>query len=158
MFTQDRIEQVRRQTSISMMDAIHALTLAGGDVDRAIDGLNDHAHAGNHAIIAASHGHARRIAAAPADSATWFECETTPGGTRALLRCARLIGTPARAQPGAARQDARRSLTQAERAASDRQQRVERVTQFVGTERFVKEGIGPQGFVVEFDLLGERSG
>ena len=80
MVTQDRIEQLRRQTSVSMMDAMHALTLAGGDVDRAIDGLNDHAQAGNRAIIAASHGHALRIAATPADSGTWFECETTPGG------------------------------------------------------------------------------
>jgi len=80
MLTQDRIEQVRRQTSVSMMDALHALTLAEGDVDRAIDGLNDHVHAGNRAIVAGSRGHAQRIAAALVESGIWFECETTANG------------------------------------------------------------------------------
>jgi hypothetical protein len=80
MLSQDRIEQVRRQTSVSMVDAVHALTVAEGDVDRAIEKLNDHAHAGNRAIIAGSRGHAQRIAAALVDSGIWFECETTPEG------------------------------------------------------------------------------
>ncbi|MDR3386072.1 MAG: hypothetical protein P4L92_03395 [Rudaea sp.] len=80
MLTQDRIEQVRRQTSVSVMDAVHALTLSAGDVDRAIDGLNDHTNAGNRAVIAGNRGHAQRIAAALVDSGIWFECETTAGG------------------------------------------------------------------------------
>ncbi len=80
MLTQDRIEQVRRQTSVSMMDAVHALSVADGDVDRAIDGLNDHVHAGNRSIVVDNRSHAQRIAAALVDLGIWFECETTASG------------------------------------------------------------------------------
>jgi hypothetical protein len=82
VLTQDRIEKVRRQTRVSMMDAVHALSVAEGDVERAIDGLNDHVHAGNRSIVVDSRSHAQRIAAALVDSGIWFECETTATGQR----------------------------------------------------------------------------
>ncbi len=80
MLTQDRIDQVRSQTAVSTMDAVHALAIAGGDVARAIDELNDHAHAGNRAVIAESRTHAQRLASALVDAGIWFECETTAPG------------------------------------------------------------------------------
>ncbi len=80
MLTQDRIEQVRRQTRVSTMDAMHALSTTGGDVDRAIDELNDHLHSGNRGIVAGSRTHAQRLAQALVDSGIWFECEATSSG------------------------------------------------------------------------------
>jgi hypothetical protein len=82
MLTQDSIEQVRRQTNVSTMDAIHALTISGGDVGRAIDELNDHCQHGNRAIVAQTRGEAQRLAGALVDSGIWFECEATANGTR----------------------------------------------------------------------------
>jgi uncharacterized protein YgbK (DUF1537 family) len=80
MLTQDRIEKVRSQTRVSMMDAMHALSVAEGDVERAIDGLNNHAHSGNRAILATTREHAQRIAAGLVDLGIWFECEATGAG------------------------------------------------------------------------------
>jgi len=80
MLTHDHIEQVRRQTRVSTVDAIHALTLAGGDVERAIEELNDHAQSGNRKIVAENRVQAQRLAAALVDSGIWFECEATAGG------------------------------------------------------------------------------
>ena len=80
MLTHDRIEEVRRQTSVSMMDAVHALSVAEGDVGRAIDGLNDPDHSSNRAIVVRNRGHAQRIAVALVDSCIWFECEATMAG------------------------------------------------------------------------------
>jgi hypothetical protein len=80
MLSLDRIEQVRSQTHVSTMDAVHALTVAGGDVTRAIDELNDHAHAGNRSVMADSREHAQQLAAALVDAGIWFECETTAPG------------------------------------------------------------------------------
>jgi hypothetical protein len=62
------------------MDAVHALSVAEGDVARAIDGLNDHAHAGNRAILAGNREQAQGIAAALVESGIWFECEATASG------------------------------------------------------------------------------
>jgi hypothetical protein len=80
VLTNDRIEQVRRHTNVSMIDAVHALSVSEGDVDRAINGLNDHVHSGNRAILAIGRGHAQRIAAALVDSGIWFECEAASAG------------------------------------------------------------------------------
>ena len=80
MLTRDRIEQVRRRTRVSTVDAMHALTIAGGDVDRAIEELNAHAHCGNRKIIAAGRTQAQRLAAALVDAGIWFECEATAAG------------------------------------------------------------------------------
>jgi hypothetical protein len=80
MLNLDRIEQVRSRTHVSTMEAVHALTVAGGDVARAIDELNDHEHAGNRSVVAASREHAQRLAAALVDAGIWFECETTAPG------------------------------------------------------------------------------
>jgi hypothetical protein len=80
MLTQDRLEEVRRKTSVSMIDAVHALSVAEGDVERAINDLNDHAHSRKRAILVSGRGHAQRIAAALVDSGIWFECETTHAG------------------------------------------------------------------------------
>jgi hypothetical protein len=77
MLSLDRIEQVRSQTHVSTMEAVHALTVSGGDVARAIDELNDHIHAGNRSVVADSREHAQRLAAALVDAGIWFECETT---------------------------------------------------------------------------------
>lgn len=81
MLTQDRIEQVRRQTNVSTMDAIHALTISSGDVDRAVEELNDHAQRGNRAIVAQTCIEAQRLACALVVSGIWFECEATSAGT-----------------------------------------------------------------------------
>lgn len=80
MLSLDRIEQVRSRTHVSTMEAVHALTVAGGDVTRAIDELHDHAHTGNRSVVAYSREHAQRLAAALVDAGIWFECETTEPG------------------------------------------------------------------------------
>jgi hypothetical protein len=80
MLTPDLIEKVRSRTRVSIMDAMHALSVADGDVDRAITGLNDHAHSGNRAILASTCEHAQRIAAGLVEVGIWFECEATGAG------------------------------------------------------------------------------
>ena len=80
MLTRDLIEQVRHQTHVSTVDAMHALTLSGGDVARAVEELNDHAHAGNRKLVAVNRLQAQRLAAALVDSGIWFECEATANG------------------------------------------------------------------------------
>ena len=75
MLTRDSIEQIRHDTGVSAIDAMHALTLAEGDVQRAISSLNDHSRSGNRAIIAATRESAQRIATALIDAGVWFECE-----------------------------------------------------------------------------------
>jgi uncharacterized protein YgbK (DUF1537 family) len=80
MLTQDRIEKVRSQTKVSTMDAMHALSVAEGDVERAINRLNNHAHTGNRAILAATRKQAQRLAAGLVDMGIWFECEATGAG------------------------------------------------------------------------------
>lgn len=80
MLTHEHIEQVRRRTRVSTVDAIHALTVAGGDVERAIEELNDHAHPGNRKIVAESRAEAQRLASALIAAGLWFECEATAGG------------------------------------------------------------------------------
>ena len=80
MLTQDRINQVRSQTKVSTMDAVHALSVAEGDVDRAIHGLNNHAHSGNRSTLATTREHAQRIAAGLVDLGIWFECEALGAG------------------------------------------------------------------------------
>ncbi len=62
------------------MDAIHALTISGGDVARAVEELNDHLQAGNRAIVAQDRALAQRLSAALVDSGLWFECEATAPG------------------------------------------------------------------------------
>ncbi len=76
MLSLDRIEQVRSRTHVSTMEAVHALTVAGGDVARAIDELHDHIQTGNRSVLAGSRDHAQRLAAALVDAGIWFECET----------------------------------------------------------------------------------
>ena len=80
MLTQDRIEKVRSQTRVSMVDAMHALSVAEGDVELAVNGLNNHAHSGNRAILAMSRELAHRVAAGLVDLGIWFECEATDAG------------------------------------------------------------------------------
>jgi hypothetical protein len=80
MLSLDRIEQVRSQTQVSTMEAVHALMVSGGDVARAIDELHDHVHTGNRSVVADSREHAQRLAAALVDAGIWFECETTEPG------------------------------------------------------------------------------
>ena len=77
MLTPDSIDEIRQHTGVSAIDAIHALTMADGDVQKAIGDLNNHARSGNRAIIAATKESAQRIAAALVDAGVWFECELT---------------------------------------------------------------------------------
>lgn len=77
MLTPDSIDEIRHHTGVSAINAIHALSMADGDVRRAIDDLNNHARSGNRAIIAATKECAQRIAAALVDAGVWFECELT---------------------------------------------------------------------------------
>jgi len=77
MLTRDHIDAIRQRTGVSTIDAIHALAVAEGNVQRAIGDLNDHVRSGNRAIFAASKESAQRIAAALIDAGVWFECELT---------------------------------------------------------------------------------
>jgi hypothetical protein len=80
MLTKDCIDQVRQQTSVSTVDAMHALSVAGGDVARAIEELNDHSQCGNRKIAARGRTQAQRLAAALVDAGIWFECEAIAAG------------------------------------------------------------------------------
>jgi len=77
MLTPDRIDEIRQHTGVSAIDAIHALVMADGNVQRAIGDLNNHSRSGNRAIIAATRESAQRIAAALIEAGLWFECELT---------------------------------------------------------------------------------
>jgi len=78
MLTRARIDEIRRNTGVSLVDAMHALAMADGDVERAIDDLNNHERSRNRAVLAPTRDEAQRIAAALVDSGIWFECEVTP--------------------------------------------------------------------------------
>jgi hypothetical protein len=77
MLTPERIHEIRRNTGVSAIDAIHALAHAEGDVQRAIEDLNSPTRSGNRAIIASTRDTAQRIASALIDAGVWFECELT---------------------------------------------------------------------------------
>ena len=77
MLTADRINEVRQQTGVSSIEAIHALAIAEGDVQRAIADLNSPARSSNRAIIASTRDAAQRLAMALVDAGVWFECELT---------------------------------------------------------------------------------
>jgi hypothetical protein len=77
MLTPEYIDEIRQHTGVSTIDAIHALAMADGNVQRAIGDLNNHLRSGNRAIIAATKESAQRIAAALIDAGLWFECEVT---------------------------------------------------------------------------------
>lgn len=110
MLTQAHIDEIRRQTGVSTVDAMHALAVADGDVPRAIGDLHDHARAGNRAIIAATKESAQRIAAALVDAGIWFECELTRDAqwrfAVALGAYARLLALSATAAQDSATQPA----------------------------------------------------
>jgi hypothetical protein len=78
MLSLDRIEQVRSRTHVSTMEAVHALTIAGGDVARAIDELHDHVHTGNRSVVASSREHAQRLATALVDAGIWVAVGAYP--------------------------------------------------------------------------------
>jgi hypothetical protein len=80
MLTHDRIEQVRRHTHVSTMEATHALCVSGGDVTRAIEELNGHPQAGERAVVVTNRAQAQRLAGALVESGIWFECEATACG------------------------------------------------------------------------------
>jgi hypothetical protein len=105
MLTQANIDEIRRQTGVSTVDAMHALAMADGNVPRAIGDLND-AHYGNRAILALTKDSAQRIAAALVDAGIWFECELTPDKqwrfAVALGAYARLLAVSAAANVAAA--------------------------------------------------------
>ncbi len=82
MLTQDRIEEVRRQVPVSTMEAMHALSVTGGDVERAIEELNGHSKSSNRPIFVKDRAQAQRLAAALVESGIWFECEATVSGER----------------------------------------------------------------------------
>jgi hypothetical protein len=82
MLTQDRIEEVRRQVQVSTMDAMHALSMTGGDVARAVEELNSHSTSSTRPIFVKDRAQAQRLAAALVESGIWFECEGTVSGER----------------------------------------------------------------------------
>ncbi|HEX3894699.1 MAG TPA: hypothetical protein VHW73_00670 [Rudaea sp.] len=82
MLTQGRIDEVRRQVQVSTMDAMHALSMTGGDVERAVEELNHHSTSSNRPIVVKDRAQAQRLAAALVESGIWFECEATPNGER----------------------------------------------------------------------------
>ena len=80
MLTHDRIEQVRRHTNVSTMEATHALAVSGGDVAGAIEELNGHLRDRNRAVVITTRTQAQRLAGALVASGLWFECEATACG------------------------------------------------------------------------------
>jgi hypothetical protein len=106
MLTQAHIDEIRRETGVSTADAMHALTMADGNVPRAIDDLNDRTRSGNRAIVALTKDSAQRIATALIDAGIWFECELTPEAqwrfSVALGAYARLLALTANANGAAA--------------------------------------------------------
>jgi hypothetical protein len=82
MLTQELIDEVRRQVQVSTMDAMHALSVSGGDVGRAIEELNAHSSSSNRPVIVKDRAQAQRLAAALVESGIWFECEATSSGER----------------------------------------------------------------------------
>ena len=80
MLTQDRIEEVRRQVQVSTMDAMHALSMTGGDVARAVEELNGHSTSSPRPVFVSDRAQAQRLAAALVESGIWFECEATVSG------------------------------------------------------------------------------
>lgn len=80
MLTQGRIEEVRRQVQVSTMDAMHALSMTGGDVARAVEELNGHSTSSTRPVIVKNRLQAQRLAAALVESGIWFECEATVSG------------------------------------------------------------------------------
>jgi hypothetical protein len=82
MLTQDRIEEVRRQVQVSTMDAMHALSMTGGDVARAVEELNGHSTSSARPVFVKDRAQAQRLAVALVESGIWFECEAMVSGER----------------------------------------------------------------------------
>ena len=74
MVTSETIRELRRQTSVSSLDARHALSAAHGDTNRAADYLRT-ARFATKALHVTGSELAARLAAALIPTGMWFECE-----------------------------------------------------------------------------------
>jgi ABC-type transport system involved in Fe-S cluster assembly fused permease/ATPase subunit len=74
MVTSETIQELRRQTSVSSLDAMHALSVAQGDTSRAADYLRT-ARFATKALHVIGSELAARMAAALIQTGLWFECE-----------------------------------------------------------------------------------
>jgi hypothetical protein len=74
MVTAEAIQQLRQRTSVSSLDALHALSVSQGDTERAIDYLRT-ARFATKALAVIGSELAARLAAALIHTGMWFECE-----------------------------------------------------------------------------------
>jgi hypothetical protein len=74
MVTAETIQELRRLTSVSSLDALHALSASQGDTERAIDYLRS-ARFATKALSVIGSELAARLAAALIHTGMWFECE-----------------------------------------------------------------------------------
>ena len=74
MVTAEAIRELRRRTSVSSLEALHALSISQGDTERAIDYLRT-ARFATKALSVLGSEIAARLAAALIHTGMWFECE-----------------------------------------------------------------------------------
>lgn len=74
MVTAEAIQDLRRRTSVSSLDALHALSVSQGDTERAVDYLRT-ARFATKALSVTGSETAARLAAALIHTGMWFECE-----------------------------------------------------------------------------------
>jgi hypothetical protein len=72
--TAEAIHELRRRTSVSSLDALHALSVTQGDTERAVDYLRT-ARFATKALSVSGSELAARLAAALIHTGMWFECE-----------------------------------------------------------------------------------
>jgi hypothetical protein len=74
MVTAETIQELRRRTSVSSLDALHALSVSQGNTERAIDYLRA-ARFATKALAVSGSELAARLAAELIHTGMWFECE-----------------------------------------------------------------------------------
>ncbi len=74
MAISETIQEIRRRTSVSSLDALHALSVSQGDTSRAIDYLRTD-RSGRKSLCVTGSEIAARLAAQLIGTGLWFECE-----------------------------------------------------------------------------------
>lgn len=74
MVSTESIQELQRQTSVSSLEAVHALSVSEGDIERAKDYLHTPCYA--HKVLLVDGAEiAGPLAARLVESGLWFECE-----------------------------------------------------------------------------------
>jgi len=74
MVTSETIDELRRRTSVSSLEAMQALSASQGDLERAIDYLGK-PHSGSKSLHVGGMELAKRTADELVATGMWFECE-----------------------------------------------------------------------------------